>query len=474
MVPPRLQATDPSAQLTTAHSLALLTEYTHTLDSLPLDLSRNFADLRELDAVLSSSMISITSKIRALTLMIEQGVAPKEDRLWLLTEIAEEANRLKLGGEDKIRVACQAADNLKAHSNHLRTLSEHLPGFDASVLTRKTVYPHVAVRSFMPVASLEPGRRRRGGFGSLLVASNPDPSPAKRKRVAKDEEIDVMKSPKKDRVGDGNVRGRTNGRAKKTERGPSPSESLVSVTSHLPSQATHNARGGSHNATRSNNAASATNKRAARNVNSNRNPTPLAIEQYPSPHETSSRRDAYNAVPSSSSHPSLPLPYQTQTAPNEPANGGHHSHVINAYDMHHAAIVNHHQDWQIPHPQQLEGPGMPVGRSTSIHSAATNVPNIPPEPAVGTDGAATEGGDADADNDDGRTYCFCDGVSYGEMIACDDGNCEREWFHLACIGLAVPPEGRWFCETCKNKRNTKRSGRGGKRRPAGGRSAKGA
>ena len=215
MVPPRLQAADPSAQLTTAHSLALLTEYTHTLDSLPLDLSRNFADLRELDAVLSSSMISITSKIRALTLMIEQGVAPKEDRLWLLTEIAEEANRLKLGGEDKIRVACQAADNLKAHSNHLRTLSEHLPGFDASVLTRKTVYPHVAVRSFMPVASLEPGRRRRGGFGSLLVTSNPDPSPAKRKRVARDEEIDVMKSPKKDRVGESNIRGRTNGRAKK-------------------------------------------------------------------------------------------------------------------------------------------------------------------------------------------------------------------------------------------------------------------
>ena len=31
------------------YALALLTEYTHTLDSLPVDLSRNFADLRELD-----------------------------------------------------------------------------------------------------------------------------------------------------------------------------------------------------------------------------------------------------------------------------------------------------------------------------------------------------------------------------------------------------------------------------------------
>lgn len=36
-------------------------------------------------------------------------------------------------------------------------------------------------------------------------------------------------------------------------------------------------------------------------------------------------------------------------------------------------------------------------------------------------------GEADADNDDGRTYCICDTVSYGEMIGCDDDNCERQW-----------------------------------------------
>lgn len=215
MVPPRGFAVS-SANLSTNYSLALLSEYTHTLDSLPLDLSRNFADLRELDAVLSSSMSSITAKIHALTQMIEQGTAPKEERLWLLTEIAEEANRLKLGGEDKIRVACQGADNLKAHAQHLRTLSEHLPDFNPSTLNRKTTYPHVAARSFMPAAPLEGGRRRRGGFGSLLVSA-PDPSPAKRKRVARDDDIDVtnMRSPKKDRVMDPPSRSRTVARAKK-------------------------------------------------------------------------------------------------------------------------------------------------------------------------------------------------------------------------------------------------------------------
>ncbi|KZP06836.1 molecular basis of histone H3k4me3 recognition By Ing4, partial [Athelia psychrophila] len=55
---------------------------------------------------------------------------------------------------------------------------------------------------------------------------------------------------------------------------------------------------------------------------------------------------------------------------------------------------------------------------------------------------------AEVDDDD-RTYCFCDGTTYGEMIACDETDCEREWFHLSCIGRTIPPEGAWFCEVCK-------------------------
>lgn len=200
-------AVDPNAELNTTYSLALLAEYTHTLDSLPLDLSRNFADLRELDAVLSSSMNSITHKIHHLTGMIERGLSSKEERLRLLAEIAEEAGRLKLGGEDKIRVAAQAADNLNYNAGHLRMLAENLPGFDASSLNRRTVYPHIAVRSYMPAISLETGRRRRGGYGSLLVSA-PDPSPAKRKRAHREDDLDGMRSPRKDKTQETNARSR--------------------------------------------------------------------------------------------------------------------------------------------------------------------------------------------------------------------------------------------------------------------------
>ena len=111
--PPTMVGTSSSSpSIGTAHSLLVLSEYAHTLDSLPLDLSRQFADLRELDAVLSASTFNVTQKIYELIDLVENPEASKEARLSKLTEIGEEAQRLKLGGEDKIRVASQAADNV--------------------------------------------------------------------------------------------------------------------------------------------------------------------------------------------------------------------------------------------------------------------------------------------------------------------------------------------------------------------------
>lgn len=78
-------------------------------------------------------------------------------------------------------------------------------------------------------------------------------------------------------------------------------------------------------------------------------------------------------------------------------------------------------DWTPPLPQQLEGPGMPVQRGHSVHPA---VPVSAAGPAIGAEGV--DGAEGEGDGDD-RTYCICNSVSYGEMIACDDSQCEREW-----------------------------------------------
>ncbi|KAF8665276.1 hypothetical protein AX16_000297 [Volvariella volvacea WC 439] len=477
-MPPSRNIQHLSNPIATAHSLALLNEYTHTLDSLPLDLSRHFADLRELDAVLSSSMASITSKVYRLINMIEEKSSSKADRLWLLGEIAEEATRLKLGGEDKIRVACQAADNVKAHSNHLRSLSEQVPGFDVTTLNRRTTYPHVAPRSFMPVTGIENGRRRRGVVGSLLVAMA-DPSPAKRKRANRDEDVDITqpRSPRKDRTTDGPSRSRNNARAKKNERVPSPSESLVSIASHIPQHHNQNGTASSRAAangtsSRGGNGNNSNNKRSRSGAaNNHRGGSPQNEQYYNGNHNDhqamANGNNGHNGIhPSSLSYTFPPtdhhLPSSALASYNNATNqngvgtsGRHHS----TYD--HALSLGNGSEWSAP--QQLEGPGMPVARNASNHSTTQN-----PLSAGGTDGA-TEAGDDGGDGDD-RTYCFCDGVSYGEMIACDDTGCEREWFHLTCIGLEVPPEGRWFCDTCRTKRN-KRSGRGGKRRTAASRAS---
>ena len=49
-------------------------------------------------------------------------------------------------------------------------------------------------------------------------------------------------------------------------------------------------------------------------------------------------------------------------------------------------------------------------------------------------------------------YCFCNYVSYGNMIKCDNLLCKRVWFHFHCVGLKNQPKGKWFCsKECYNQ-----------------------
>ncbi|KAI9263067.1 hypothetical protein BY458DRAFT_514760 [Sporodiniella umbellata] len=45
-------------------------------------------------------------------------------------------------------------------------------------------------------------------------------------------------------------------------------------------------------------------------------------------------------------------------------------------------------------------------------------------------------------------YCYCQQVSFGEMVACDNTDCEIEWFHIACVDLKTVPKGKWYCDNC--------------------------
>ena len=45
----------------------------------------------------------------------------------------------------------------------------------------------------------------------------------------------------------------------------------------------------------------------------------------------------------------------------------------------------------------------------------------------------------DEANGEEERYCYCHGISYGEMVACDAKDCPTEWFHLECVGLEKAP-----------------------------------
>lgn len=52
--------------------------------------------------------------------------------------------------------------------------------------------------------------------------------------------------------------------------------------------------------------------------------------------------------------------------------------------------------------------------------------------------------DMDPDDPNEPRYCYCNRVSFGEMVGCDGDKCKIEWFHLECVGLrsAPPPKSR--------------------------------
>ena len=51
-------------------------------------------------------------------------------------------------------------------------------------------------------------------------------------------------------------------------------------------------------------------------------------------------------------------------------------------------------------------------------------------------------------------YCYCQRVSFGEMVACDNADCPIEWFHYECVGLDEPPKGKWYCKDCEELRKS--------------------
>ncbi|KAF8610350.1 hypothetical protein BDV93DRAFT_517490 [Ceratobasidium sp. AG-I] len=364
------------------HVFALLADYTDSLDSLPLDLTRNFSDLRELDAVLRTSINAITSKITSLTALLQDPTATPASRLFLLREIADAASHLKMGGEDKIRVAGIAAENLAAHQTHIHTVlktisvvappASHTPSgsdFDPATHARRTTFPHVA-----------PAREHASA-----------PSPQKRRRVGEGRPANG-----------GGAYAPPNGRAPPKRKPPvqvrqlSPAESIPSFGAGPGHSGHHAANGfyengyGHHNGRH---------------------------------HDDDDGTDDDAAAATGSNHTG------SNSRSRKPPRRTNNSNT--------PTVANNAQV---------------TANSREGTSSLLDVVMLRPEGSDGDDEGESEvhrhmGSGPVPDE---QTYCICKQVSFGEMIACDNGECPYEWFHLSCVGITKPsPMEKWYCQSCR-------------------------
>ncbi|XP_041977048.1 uncharacterized protein LOC121731604 [Aricia agestis] len=97
---------------------------------------------------------------------------------------------------------------------------------------------------------------------------------------------------------------------------------------------------------------------------------------------------------------------------------------------------------QIHQPSSVQN-SIPVPPPTYLNSGTSSLPYPFQRPAVRQ---AREGESV-------YCYCRCPYDEVSEMIACDAEGCPIEWFHFECVGIMVPPKGKWYCPECRKNQS---------------------
>lgn len=110
-----------------AEAVHLVESFADTLDAIPPSLTRSLSDLKELDAVLTTPLNQLHSRLDQLIDSLKQpkSINP-EQRLQLLRSIMADIERYRLGAQDKIRVANGTCESLSHHIRQLDTTTSLL------------------------------------------------------------------------------------------------------------------------------------------------------------------------------------------------------------------------------------------------------------------------------------------------------------------------------------------------------------
>ncbi|PWN93783.1 hypothetical protein FA10DRAFT_264383 [Acaromyces ingoldii] len=443
-----------------------LAAYADALDALPLDLTRSFSDLRELDAVLGSHIKALINRLARLTCLVEDETVAPAERMLALKEVAEEARGYKMGGEDKIRVALNTAETIISHTTYIDSLLSNLSSVPSlAPFLSPPKESHIAghLSDGTPLApGSGPGGQLPASMGGTadigpVIQSGPGSTKKKRPTAAM-----------------------AGGAA---AAGASGSLSSLSVAEKRAQQAGGASLMSADGGQASTSATSSAKKRKAPPSNSAASRARNAGEEYDEPPAKRANNSQAAAKKKSASTPNQAKPSNARRTQqqdqdddrrgagegsrrgmeDDESGGGSRSRSSRTV----RTATNKEQMSDEEDGGADEEADEAAGGSSSSRPA--RLARGAPRPGNGASSADPEGmassrttpgpgsaaagaGGAGADDSDERRYCFCNNVSYGDMIGCDDEDCEREWFHLGCVGLLKPPQGLWYCDDCAAKR----------------------
>ncbi|WWC58261.1 uncharacterized protein I303_100799 [Kwoniella dejecticola CBS 10117] len=453
VAPPSPSPPPPTAD--DAQDILIISDIMDTLDQIPPELTRVFSDLNELGAVLYATLISLEKKLYTLINWIQDPDVKPEQRFELLQEIAEEAARYKLGGDDKIRVAGGACDGIMAHQKHLANLlaaSTLLNPSPPSPYTQTLTLPYQ-----QPVVN---SRRLQRAANSPFRNAGKDAGPSNEGRIG-----DTPTKKKKGRVGQLGNKDKDDdetssiGGGEKEKKKPTKKRKLVkraqSPTDSIASTSAFTGKPAEPRTARQLAAAASRARKAEQEDGSDDSP-----DEGP-PHKKGPLAGLPTTVTASSDSSSdgkeggLGLDMDGSRAGSGAGAGSskhHHSGI--AYRPGVLLSLAKRRDPNLGEGEYSDddedGPAHLGGSISGQHrlikkgSTTNNTYGLGiPHP---TEDAAF------SEEVDSKVYCTCRQVGYGEMIGCDDDDCEIEWYHLACLNLDKTPEGNWICPRCVERR----------------------
>ncbi|EST06215.1 Zinc finger, PHD-finger [Kalmanozyma brasiliensis GHG001] len=474
VVGPEAAGLDPSGP---EHFFVTLAAYADALDALPLDLTRSFSDLRELDAVLGSHLNSLTARLNHLTALIEDPSIDQGQRLLALKEVAEEARAYKMGGEDKIRVALNTAETIISHTDYIDALDSQLDRF-AEISTLLNPTKHLKLDQYYVPGALKDRKLVTSLDGPLGAASGSGAGDingtggSKKKKVAAHVAA-ASAAGKSHKAADtasltgaaAGASGSSNSKKRKAISGAAVAGSSAGGSSKVAKtsaagkgdedvKVAANGSGSHKKKTDSSSHASGGSKASASNSN-----TRLPRAAHAHIGYTEDDEDARAAASRRGADGEEAAASRSRNSRSVRTAAAHRSDDEDE-DMDDPDVEDDdEEDTTARAKNRGRTGGRAAATSSRARGAAAASPHIGSASASRADSPASNAGGAGDDADEAR-YCFCNNVSYGDMIGCDDDDCEREWFHLGCVGLTKPPQGTWYCEACLERRAA--NGRGGK------------